>query len=508
MNFQFANNLITSYKRLSYKAWYALAEFVDNSTQAYFNNRDILDAQFKKENTSLKVKIEYSHSENKIVIWDNSIGMSYDELKNALTLGRVPDNNTGRSKYGLGMKTAACWFGNHWTIETKKLGEEKAIKVTIDVDRVAEGDDQLPEESFDKNADDHYTEIVITKLNSQLRTTTLSKIKDFLQSMYRIDFTNYGLQLYWQGDPLVWDNLKNYLYITEDGKPFLKNLRFTIGNKIVTGWVGVLAKGKASRKNSGFSIIQADRVIEGWPKGYKPVTIFGDQEGGINDLVNQRLTGELILDGFAVSHTKDAILWEGSELDEIEEKLFELCEEAIYLAKNVRFNKPGEQPTKELDGFKNEAMELFEGELSNNAINDYIVSVAPPPEEIIEKSYNRIEERIIAEEEIALTATIGYKTQMITVNIFFSKNSEFEPYALIELNTHKDNLNVIINTIHPYFRDFGNSETILNFIRHCVYDGVSEWKALKLIGEIKPNTVKFIKDGLLRLPFEIANTSK
>jgi hypothetical protein len=49
---------------------------------------------------------------------------------------------------------------------------------------------------------------------------------------------------------------------------------------------------------------------------------------------------------------------------------------------------------------------------------------------------------------------------------------------------------------------------ILNFVRHCVYDGVSEWKAIKLIGEIKPNTVKFIKDGLLRLPFEIKKEMK
>jgi hypothetical protein len=56
-------------------------------------------------------------------ISDNSIGMSYSDLQGALRVGRIPDNPTGRSKYGLGMKTAACWFGNVWTVRTKKLGE-------------------------------------------------------------------------------------------------------------------------------------------------------------------------------------------------------------------------------------------------------------------------------------------------------------------------------------------------------------------------------------------------
>ena len=34
---------IRSYKRLSYKSWYALAEFVDNSTQSYFDHQAELD---------------------------------------------------------------------------------------------------------------------------------------------------------------------------------------------------------------------------------------------------------------------------------------------------------------------------------------------------------------------------------------------------------------------------------------------------------------------------------
>ena len=68
---------------------------------------------------------------------------------------------------------------------------------------------------------------------------------------------------------------------------------FIVNGKKVWGWAGVLANG--SRADAGFSIIQANRVIKGWPESYRPTTLFGDQEGGSNDLVNQRLVGELFL---------------------------------------------------------------------------------------------------------------------------------------------------------------------------------------------------------------------
>ena len=49
LNMKFANNIINSYKRLSYKAWYALAEYVDNDAlEAYFNNKEELDNQLNK----------------------------------------------------------------------------------------------------------------------------------------------------------------------------------------------------------------------------------------------------------------------------------------------------------------------------------------------------------------------------------------------------------------------------------------------------------------------------
>ena len=51
------------------------------------------------------------------------------------------------------------------------------------------------------------------------------------------------------------------------------------------------------------------------------------------------------------------------------------------------------------------------------------------------------------------------------------------------------------------------SETLTNYVRHCVYDGVAEWQALKMLGDIQPYTVKTLNDGLLRLPFQMKQNS-
>src|SRR5207237_3214376 len=97
ITFGIGNNTIRSYKRLAYTPWHALAEFVDNSTQAYFNNRREIDALLKKENDSLTVSIAYERDDDLLRIADNSSGMDYQELEVALHVGHRPANADGRS---------------------------------------------------------------------------------------------------------------------------------------------------------------------------------------------------------------------------------------------------------------------------------------------------------------------------------------------------------------------------------------------------------------------------
>ena len=208
MNIQLGIELINSYKRLSYKAWYALAEFVDNSTQAYSDYKKILEPLFKKTGEIITVSIQVGSDKDGefIRITDNSIGMTKDVLENAIVIGKPPVDTSGRSKYGLGMKTAACWLGDYWTVRTKRLGESVEHFIVVDVPVVAKGNTDLQyHEEQNKNPDDHYTIIEIRKLHRNLRAPrTSAKIKNYLRSMYRIDIGE-GLNLVWQGDTLDWD---------------------------------------------------------------------------------------------------------------------------------------------------------------------------------------------------------------------------------------------------------------------------------------------------------------
>lgn len=153
---------IRSYKRLAYTAWHAFAEFVDNSTQSFFDNRAALEAAYDVEDDLLTVSIVLDRDSDLIRIADNAMGMSYAELERALHVGMPPENPTGRSRYGMGMKTAACWFGDRWTVTTKKLGETVEHRVVVDVEQIASGSPDVNYSSREGLSPDlHYTIVEI-----------------------------------------------------------------------------------------------------------------------------------------------------------------------------------------------------------------------------------------------------------------------------------------------------------------------------------------------------------
>lgn len=487
-------DVIRSYKRLSYTPWHALAEFVDNSTQSYFNNRDILDDAFAKEpDGGLKVWITYDRDEGVIRIADNSIGMSYDELSDALHVGLRPEDTSGRSKYGMGMKTAACWLGDYWTIKTKKLGEDVEHEIAIDVEQIANGTPDLSYEAHaGKSPDKHYTIIEITKLHQQLRGRRLGKIKQFLGSMYRQDLRNDVMTLVWQDVPLVWEEVDGKLLVAKDGQRYKKEFEFDVGEKHVYGWVGVLFIG--SRDSAGFSIFHNDRVVRGWPDSWRPESLYG-QLLGSNDLVNQRLVGEIHLDDFEVSHTKDDILWMGEELDEIEAGLKEHCSDYRQAAKDLRKARDDRGPS---DLETAAAVDELKRELESSEMADRISFHTVPPPDAIASSIKEIADSVSQRTE-TLRATIG---ESLSIRVWLEQLSPYEPYVVDECPT-EDELMVIINTAHPHWSQIRGSEGALNYFRHCIYDAVAEWEARKKLSPLDPNTIKLLKDQLLRVPFEM-----
>ncbi len=67
---------IEAYSRLSYTMWFALAEFVDNSTQSRLNYGNVIDEVLREEGRPLIVSIVHDRPNRTLTIEDNSIGMS------------------------------------------------------------------------------------------------------------------------------------------------------------------------------------------------------------------------------------------------------------------------------------------------------------------------------------------------------------------------------------------------------------------------------------------------
>ena len=223
MQLELGLQVIQSYKRLSYTPWHAIAELVDNATQSYFNNQDTLDEAFLSAGDCLTIGVVYEpEGDGLLRVSDNAMGMSYEELTHALKVGFPPENTSGRSKYGMGMKTASCWIGNSWTIRTKRLGETTEHRVTVDVEKIASGENDLAYLAVTGRPNDqHYTVIEITDHNQVFRGRTIGKIKDFLRSMYRQDLRRGRATIEWQGSPLEWSD-SDFQFLKARGRQHLQ----------------------------------------------------------------------------------------------------------------------------------------------------------------------------------------------------------------------------------------------------------------------------------------------
>ena len=184
--------MLSVLKYLEYETWFALAEFVDNSIASYLKNEDELK-ELHGEDFKLEVKIEIDEPENKITIRDNAAGINEIDYPRAFRAAEIPPDNTGLSEFGMGMKSAACWFSDEWRVSTTALGEDITKVVTFDMRKIFE--DKLEEldvkikNSF-KNS--HYTTIELLNVNKMPRAKGLGKVKEHLKGIYR-DFIRKGI---------------------------------------------------------------------------------------------------------------------------------------------------------------------------------------------------------------------------------------------------------------------------------------------------------------------------
>jgi hypothetical protein len=487
--FEIGPSAISAYSRLNYTMWYALAEFVDNSTQSRLNYDRIIDDVLRSEGTPLRVEIDYDRSARTLTIRDNSIGMTREKLIAALRIARPTPDSKGRSKYGMGMKTAACWIGNKWTVTSCEWDSGTEWTAEIDVHRIVNGEPSVPlaQRAVDPSA--HYTTITIFDLNRNIQKRTEETIMTYLGAMYRVDIRNNALVLLFNGNqvPLP-ETLPLATY--PDGSAAREDFATTINGKRVSGWFGVLPHG--GRKYGGFSIMQHDRQIRGFPDNWKPRAVFGGVEDeGSNTLVAQRLIGEIVLDDFEVSHTKDAILFRGTEEEELERFLAEKTRNVKRFALAMRTTERGQPWSREK---VTELAESFKRELAAPETRDAIEDATLPPLSVIEATNRRQVESLQPSDELwTLEIANG-----ITVRLYLQDRSENDPHLTISPGHDAGTLTVIINQQHPYYLEIQTSERADELIRQYVYDAVAEFRVHQRLAEQPPDAVRKLKDSLLR----------
>lgn len=321
-------SVLSVLRHLNYKPWYALAEFVDNSIQSVAERAvELRDAEGKSWRLKVSIEIDTS-SPGRIIIRDNAAGISSQNFARAFRPAVVPLVRTGLSEFGMGMKSAACWFAPHWQVRTKAVGENVERTIRFDIARIVR--DELEELTIEERFVDpqrHYTEVILENLYNIPQGRTIGKIKDHLADIYRVFLRDKLVDIEFRGEPLTVEHpqiLEAPYYKDIDGASRLwrKEIDFELGGGLsVKGFAALRDPGNYSR--SGFSLFRRGRLIEGGgEEGYRPQSIFGTS--GSSSYARLRLFGELHLNGFQVSHTKDGFRW-----DENEEPFLELLKEHL-----------------------------------------------------------------------------------------------------------------------------------------------------------------------------------
>jgi hypothetical protein len=486
---------IDAYSRLSYTMWFALAEFLDNATQSRINYGNLIDDILKSEGQPLTVSIVHNRITKEITIEDNSIGMTKDDLIAALRIAHPTADSKGRSKYGMGMKTAACWIGRKWTVTTCEWDSGEEWTATVDVDAIANHGAKVPLMMRNVDKGLHYTRITISDLRRVIQKRSEETIKTYLGSMYMFDLRpddkgRVALKLTYNGEEIAppqdmdWDT-------DPSGAVMKRNLRdCTIGGKTIKGWIGVLRKG--GRKYGGFSLFQNNRQIQGFPNAWKPKAIFGgvDDEGA-NNLVAQRLTGVLLLDGFVVSHTKDAILFEGEEEDALEKFLVDETKAYADYAKSRRGAGRGQKWSKDQ---VRDLVKTMQAEFTSSEIKDALTNAALPPPETLAANNQQQLKSLTVDDEIGRLEILPD----LRVVISLKETSEWEPHVTFVPGAETGTLHVIINGLHPYYQTLEAKDSINECVQQYIFDAVAEFKASKLVARVNPDSVRRLKNDLLR----------
>jgi len=500
LNIQPNAGILNVFSRLNYKPWYAIAEFVDNATQSYFSHIHELKSikGFKK----LIININYYEKIDTLYIKDNAYGMNIEEFKRAILLDSSNGEQQGRNEFGMGLKTAASWFGNKWTVQSTQFGVNSEYKAIIDINYLKESGANSIEIIQQFSPENEYgTTIVIEDVTKKITgARTRGKIRSLLSSMYRRDISNGDIEIYFDNELLVFEPF-DILHGFRD-KFWKKDLDFSFmfNNQQfeVKGFVGIMEKG--SFPKSGFALFRRNRVvIGGEEENYKPSQIFGQQQSQ----VSLKLFGELDLDDFPINQAKDGFIWDDGLEDLFLDALKQNIDEYIRVADISKKDRISES------SISAETAQNIQSvvQTSIDKINNVTLTEKKDPlveqtkfneeDDLQDSVENYIEQYI----EIKGDVKILEESREYIVSQSIGKLKVIVKWAInndsfwINIDIIDDSeIIVILNVDHPFFKPFSsdfNFKVILE--KFAISFALAERDALLLVddeGKILPNVIR------------------
>lgn len=456
LNIQPQAGILGVFSRLNYKPWYAIGEFVDNSTASFFNHeRTMIFYKIKK----ITIKINYDSVNNKLTIIDDAYGMELIDFQRAIKLDSKPENTCGRNEFGMGLKTAASWFGNVWSVKSTQLGSKNMYYAKVDILKLREENlNSIDIVKSDIEPSEHGTVITIEDVTKPINASrTQSKIKDLLASMYRRDIKSGKIEIYFNGDLLKFDEYSILKFRNREWKKDV-DFSFDFGGKNfhVDGFVAIMAKG--SFPKAGFSLFRYDRVvIGGFDQNYKPNEIFGQAQSQIS----LKLFGELNMEDFPVNQAKDGFVWDDGLEEEFLKNLKQNILEYINIANISSKARTNEEELSKStsDLVEKEVRKTFDDIILDYDINEedkgLINSVTPLNEFEEFTDLLKIENK---EVKLLDDCCRKYSVKLNPMN-----TCEFTVYWKIGENDkwleyNSESKEIIININHPFFKPYSREE--------------------------------------------------
>ena len=460
-------SVYATYRRISYKPWYAIAEFVDNSTQNYYEHRADLMKFFssKAHREKLRVLVDYDSRENILQITDNANGMDFEELTRALVLDRPPPVTTGRCEFGMGLKTAACWFGPTWSIETARLGSGRQLTARVHVpDLVGKLMEEIPVDQQSVPKDLHFTRVTVKGLYKKIKGRTTGRIKEQLGSMYRVDLRSGEVEIFWNGEAVSYEEPPILVEKSGDAEySWRKSLDFDVhhddGNLLhATGWVGIRNPG--NQRLAGFALLRRGRVIVGGPgEGYKPEELFGQG----NTFRSQRLVGELNLDQWPVTQAKDAFDWSGGLEDELIDALKSRCQDYCEKAEGLRVSAKA-LPASDMELAADATKKLLASEQFSTSIQRELV--LPEPVVSAEQAANDLE-TINQVSSGPIVYTLSLRGERWIIRLHWQGQLSDSPWMSVAY-PDETTIDVFLNTAHPFFSSYFAQAGLLELLQKVV----------------------------------------